>query len=153
MNVTVKINGQAFEVEVGDVRARPVLVRIGEEQFEVWPEERQDSSFKIQESKSQIPNPKIQEPKPVTSNAQPATRNPQPVTRNSRTVIAPLPGVIVSLAVKAGAAVAAGQELCALEAMKMKNIIRAPRAGTIGQVAVNEGQTVKHREVLMEYAE
>lgn len=146
MKLTVKIDGQAFDVEVGDVTARPILARIGDEQFEVWPEAEEDSRIKIQDSKSQIPSAKPQVP-------QPATHNPQPATRNSRAVIAPLPGVIVSLAVEAGASVAAGQELCALEAMKMKNVIRAPRAGTIAVVRVTTGQTVKHKEVLVEYTE
>ena len=146
MKLTVKIDGQAFDVEVGDVTARPILARIGDEQFEVWPEAEEDSRIKIQDSKSQIPSAKPQVP-------QPATHNPQPATRNSRAVIAPLPGVIVSLAVEAGASVAAGQELCALEAMKMKNVIRASRAGTISVVHTAAQQHVKHHDVLMEYTD
>ena len=60
--------------------------------------------------------------------------------------------VIVSVAVKAGEAVAVGQEVCALEAMKMKNAIRATRAGVIARVHVAPGQAVRHRDLLAEYA-
>ncbi len=66
-------------------------------------------------------------------------------------VRAPIPGVIVSVAVQPGQAVTVGQELCVLEAMKMKNVIRAPRAGVIAAVRVAVGQTVKHKDVLVEY--
>jgi biotin carboxyl carrier protein len=66
-------------------------------------------------------------------------------------VPAPLPGVIVAVSVQPGAEVSLGQELCVLEAMKMKNAIRAPRAGRIVSVHVAVGQTVKHRDVLVEY--
>ena len=66
---------------------------------------------------------------------------------------APIPGVIVSIAVKPGDAVEVGQELCVLEAMKMKNAIRAPRAGTIGKILAAMGEHVQHHDLLIEYAE
>jgi len=37
--------------------------------------------------------------------------------------------------------------------MKMKNIIRAPRAGELSAVHVSAGQHVKHNDLLFEYAE
>jgi biotin carboxyl carrier protein len=40
-----------------------------------------------------------------------------------------------------------------LEAMKMKNAIRAPRDGQIAVVRAALGQHVKHHEILMEYAD
>jgi biotin carboxyl carrier protein len=67
-------------------------------------------------------------------------------------VRAPIPGVIVALSVQPGVAVTFGQELCVLEAMKMENMIRAPRAGTIAAVRVTVGQHVKRQDVLVEYA-
>ncbi|MCC6799421.1 MAG: acetyl-CoA carboxylase biotin carboxyl carrier protein subunit, partial [Anaerolineae bacterium] len=70
----------------------------------------------------------------------------------ARSILAPIPGVIVAVEVQAGDAVEPGQQVCVLEAMKMKNIIRAPRGGTIGAVRVSAGQHVKHRDVLIDYA-
>lgn len=64
---------------------------------------------------------------------------------------APIPGVIISIIVNEGDKVTFGQELCILEAMKMKNVIRAGRAGTIAKVLVKEGESVQHSQVLMEY--
>jgi biotin carboxyl carrier protein len=33
----------------------------------------------------------------------------------------------------------------------MRNVIRAPRPGTIGKVSVTQGQPVKHHDLLVEY--
>jgi biotin carboxyl carrier protein len=54
-----------------------------------------------------------------------------------------IPGRVVSVAVEAGDTVVAGQRLLAVEAMKMENELRAPRAGTVDRVATAVGQTVE----------
>jgi len=61
--------------------------------------------------------------------------------------------VIVAVLVKPGDTVSRGQELCTLEAMKMKNDIRSSREGTIADIAVNVGDQVSHGQVLMTYSE
>ena len=78
-------------------------------------------------------------------------RVPRPASRDGR-VKSPIPGVIKRLFVRPGDAVEADQPLLILEAMKMENEIRAPRAGRISRLNVNEGQTVALHEVLIEIA-
>jgi biotin carboxyl carrier protein len=65
-------------------------------------------------------------------------------------VAAPLPGVIKSIAVRPGQRVAADDELLVIEAMKMDNIIRAPRGGSVGTIHVTEGRQVAYGETLLE---
>ena len=60
-----------------------------------------------------------------------------------------IPGRIASVAVAPGDAVEAGQTLLAVEAMKMQNELRAPRAGTVTRVAVGAGATVELGDVLV----
>jgi biotin carboxyl carrier protein len=54
-----------------------------------------------------------------------------------------MPGKILRTLVAAGSPVEAGQGLVVMEAMKMENELRAPRAGTVRAVHVQEGQTVE----------
>lgn len=68
----------------------------------------------------------------------------------ARTVVAPLPGVIKSIAVRSGQAVAPDDELVVIEAMKMDNVIRATRMGTVGTIHVAEGRQVAYGEPLLE---
>ncbi|HEY72353.1 MAG: hypothetical protein DRJ03_04290 [Chloroflexi bacterium] len=65
-------------------------------------------------------------------------------------VSAPLPGVIKSIAARAGQKVAPNDELVVIEAMKMDNVIRATRAGTIGAIYVTEGRQVAYGEPLLD---
>jgi biotin carboxyl carrier protein len=57
-------------------------------------------------------------------------------------VKATLPGLIVAVAVAAGDEVEEGMPLLTIEAMKMQNEVRAPRAGRVIEVVVGPGQTV-----------
>jgi biotin carboxyl carrier protein len=58
-------------------------------------------------------------------------------------VLAPMPGKIVRVLVRAGEAVQAGQPLIVIEAMKMENELRAAGAGTVADIQVREGQSVE----------
>jgi biotin carboxyl carrier protein len=64
-------------------------------------------------------------------------------------VTAPLPGKILSVAVKAGDRVQKGDELCVIEAMKMGNSIKAQRDGVVREVIAAPGQTVAFGAVLL----
>jgi biotin carboxyl carrier protein len=59
------------------------------------------------------------------------------------TVRSPIPGRLIKLLVKVGDAVAAGQTMVVLEAMKMENELGAPRAGKIAEVRCAEGTAVE----------
>jgi biotin carboxyl carrier protein len=59
------------------------------------------------------------------------------------TVRSPIPGRLIKLLVKPGDAVAAGQTMVVLEAMKMENELGAPRAGRVAEVRCAEGTAVE----------
>lgn len=65
-------------------------------------------------------------------------------------LIAPMPGLVVRVEVAEGDAVASGQALVVMEAMKMENELRAPAAGTVKRVAVAAGTAVEKGTVLIE---
>lgn len=64
---------------------------------------------------------------------------------------APMPGLVVRVLVAQGQAVAPGQGLVVLEAMKMENELRSTTAGTVRAVTVATGQAVEKGQVLVEF--
>ena len=71
---------------------------------------------------------------------------------SEKAVRCPMPGLVVSLAVAEGQEVKAGETLAVVEAMKMENILRAERDGTIKKVRVKPGDSVAVDAVIMEFA-
>jgi biotin carboxyl carrier protein len=63
-------------------------------------------------------------------------------------IVAPMPGKVVRLLVKAGDKVETGQGLLVVEAMKMQNEVRSPKTGTVERLLAKEGQPVNAGEVL-----
>jgi len=64
-------------------------------------------------------------------------------------VVAPMPGRVVKVLVAPGQTVEASQGVVVVEAMKMENELRAPRAGIVREVRVAEGASVDARAVLV----
>lgn len=62
---------------------------------------------------------------------------------------AQIAGRIISLRVKQGEAVEQGAVLLILEAMKMENEVKAPKAGTVAEVLVAEGDRVSEGQTLV----
>lgn len=66
-------------------------------------------------------------------------------------VLSPMPGTLIRFAVKPGDEVQLGQELCIVEAMKMQNIIKAPRAGIIATCNVDVGASMMADETILTF--
>jgi len=60
-----------------------------------------------------------------------------------------IPGRVVAVSVAPGDEVVAGQQLLVVEAMKMQNELRAPRAGTVASVATGTGRTIEVGDLLL----
>ncbi len=69
---------------------------------------------------------------------------------NPKHVGAPMPGMVVTIAVKAGQKVAKGDPLVSIEAMKMETQIRADFDATIKRVVASTGQSVSAKDLLIE---
>ena len=70
---------------------------------------------------------------------------------NPKHLPAPMPGIVVTVAVKAGQAVKAGDPLLSVEAMKMESQIRAERDCAVRVVHVKPGDTVGAHDLLLEF--
>ena len=69
----------------------------------------------------------------------------------SKLLLCPMPGLVVSLNVAEGDAVFEGQALCTVEAMKMENILRAERNGTVAKINAAPGASLAVDDVIMEF--
>ena len=69
----------------------------------------------------------------------------------SRFLLCPMPGLIVKINVAEGDEVQEGQALCTVEAMKMENILRAEKKGTVKAIKAGPGDSLAVDEVIMEF--
>jgi propionyl-CoA carboxylase alpha chain len=67
-------------------------------------------------------------------------------------LLCPMPGLVRSIAVTQGQEVKAGETLAVVEAMKMENVLRAERDGTVKRVHVRPGDSLAVDAVIMEFA-
>ncbi len=70
-------------------------------------------------------------------------------TLGDGTIVAPIPGVVVSIHVKVGDSVLVDQLVLKLEAMKMENEIASPISGVVKEIAVSEGSEPSTGQLLM----
>jgi len=149
MKINVEIDGQIYQVEVEDIHSRPVIAMVEGERYAVWPEEEKAPELASDSIQTGQPAPAVLAP--AGSPAVSAKSKPAVQAGSSKVLTAPLPGVIVAVLVKPGDAISHGQELCTLEAMKMKNAIKSNREGTVESIEVNVGDQVGHGQVLLTF--
>ena len=69
----------------------------------------------------------------------------------SRLLLAPMPGLLTKLGVAVGDKVEPGQPVAVMEAMKMENILRAPKAATVKATPAKAGESVAVDQVIVEF--
>ena len=69
-----------------------------------------------------------------------------------KSLLCPMPGLVVSIDVKEGQEVKVGETLAVVEAMKMENVLRAERDGTVKKIHAEKGDSLAVDAVIMEFA-
>jgi pyruvate carboxylase len=80
-------------------------------------------------------------------------RRPKATAGDAREVGAPMPGLVVTVAVRPGDTVTQGQKLLSLEAMKMETTVYAERDAKVAEVLVAPGTPVEAGELVVRYAD
>lgn len=136
-----KINGNSYTVAVGDIDDNIAQVSVN------------GTPFKVELEKKKAPVTIINAPRPSaaprTNTGAKVIAKPTVSATGANPVKAPLPGVIMSIAVKVGDVVKAADTVIVLEAMKMENAIHAGRDGKVASVNVNPGDSVLEGTVLI----
>lgn len=132
-----KINGMKFNVTVGDIIDNETTVEVNGVPYKVELEAKKSTVMK---------KPVLSQSGYTNHGEAPATTStpaPRPAVPTGMTAVkAPLPGTLLSLAVKVGDQVKSGDKVAILEAMKMENEVRAPKAGTVKQILVTPGDAI-----------
>lgn len=130
----IKVDGKTYKVLLSEInKAKPFDVKVEEVTFKA-------------EFKAPVRGPTLTPMAPATTHLVTGKTQLKQVIDGG--VTAPMTGKIISVKVKKGDQVKAGQVLCILEAMKMENEITAPKAGVIREVYVSDGSSVSEGEVL-----
>ncbi len=141
MKYSVNIAGKTYSVEIEDINARPVVAVVEGIRVEVMPENGSTPPV----------SPPAATPKDSLAASLPKTQTPAASILSSKTLTAPLPGTVVEVFARPGDEIESGQVVLVIEAMKMKNSIRATHGGKVKQVLVNAGQTVAHKQALLAF--
>jgi biotin carboxyl carrier protein len=140
MKYNITVGEKTYEVEIEDINKRPVIARVDGEVFQVLVE-RRETPLAAQGAA----------PADLTAKKVAVASAPSSAESASNGLVSPLPGTVVEIFVKPGEEVESGQVVLIIEAMKMKNSIRAVRGGVVKRVLVNAGQTVAHKQALLEF--
>ena len=73
-------------------------------------------------------------------------------TDTGKQLLCPMPGLVKAISVSVGQEVKVGEPLCIVEAMKMENVLRAERDGTIAKLHAKEGDSLAVDAVILEFA-
>jgi biotin carboxyl carrier protein len=138
----VTVAGKSYHVEVPDPGGMPLEVIVDGQAFKV----------EVAGTEAWVGSQAI--PIGVQASFSPLRRTPlsqatPPACANGEEILAPMPGTILSVDVQPGQQVEGGQIVCVLEAMKMKNPIRACRGGSVVETAVQAGQNVAYGDLLV----
>ncbi len=141
----VKVGDRWYTVEVGDLTRSPVEVIVEGESFFVDLEN--------------LPLPPQPPPRPrrgrtgspAVAALPPSATDSAPHQPSSDNILrSPMPGRVMSITVRPGQRVSAGEEVCVVEAMKMEQSIQAPRAGVIKAIHVQPLDSVSADDPLIE---
>ena len=132
------INGNKYEVAIGEIVENMATVTVNGEEYkvEMEPEPVEEKKVVVRPAAAQ----------PAASSA-PAESGAAVNTNNA--IKAPLPGVITSIEVSVGDEVKAGDTVLVLEAMKMANNIEAEKDGKVAAILVQPGQSVMEDDALV----
>ncbi|MCM1369744.1 MAG: biotin/lipoyl-binding protein [Candidatus Amulumruptor caecigallinarius] len=135
-----KINGMKFTVSVGDIVDNEAHVEVNGVPYKVELDRKAPQKPAL--SQSGHTNPGITAKSAAASASEKKPVKPAAPAGAASAVKSPLPGTVMSIDVKVGDKVNAGDKVGVLEAMKMENDIRTTTGGTVKQILVSVGDAI-----------
>ena len=141
----LRVGDQMYSVDVGDVSRSPVEVNVDGQTYFVELEDSQVSPSQPRTRRGRRPPTRTVPPAiPRVGGSVPAFDPSDKVLR------APMPGRVIAIRVRPGDRVAAGDEVCVVEAMKMEQSIRAAQDGVVKEIYVQPMDSVGANDALIQ---
>ena len=142
--VSAVIDGQPYEVEVSEPEPNVYLIKNDGKIFQAYvaPADRPNQPKKVIVRGREV-EVRLIDPKRLRSTGAAGEQ-----TDGLAEIKTAMPGKVVRLLLEAGAAVEKGDGVLVVEAMKMQNELKSPKAGTVKEIRVTEGDTVSAGDVL-----
>jgi biotin carboxyl carrier protein len=161
---TLEVGGKQYVIEVQEITADRYQVFADDQTFDVRLKDTEDlaeatiTPQMVPARGNHLSPPPMPAIRPVAGSASPTTAPPLPPERPRPAtdtgvvgaLTAPMPGKILTIEVGVGARISRGQTLLILEAMKMKNAIKAPQDGVVMAIAVQPEQSVAFGDLLLQ---
>ena len=129
-----KINGNSYKVAIGDIDNNVAQVEVN------------GIPYKVELDAAKKPSKVVSAPRPSaaprTEKGEKVIAKPAAAATGGYQIKAPLPGTVVSVAVKVGDTVKAADTVAVLEAMKMENAIHAGKDGVVAAINAAAGDAV-----------
>ena len=135
------INGNKYEVSVGEIVENNAIVTVNGEEYKVEMELPAEP-----EKKKPVLGKPAASPSPSEGGEAVADKA---AVNKANAIKAPLPGVITDIKVQVGDEVQAGDTVIVLEAMKMANALQAEKAGKVTAICVKIGESVMEDDALV----
>jgi len=139
---SVSLDGHPVSADVQQVAPYVLSVLLGGQSFELHITPVENGTLKLQYGPHEF-SAQVDDPRSWKGRKHSAIE-----IEGQQQIVAPMPGKVVRVLVKAGDVVEAGQGLLVIEAMKMQNEIRSPKGGKIERMLAEEGQTVTAGKLL-----
>ena len=138
----IKVGEQWYTVEIGDLNQSPLEVTVEGETFYVEVEGLAPPATGARRGRTSQ--------RQAVPPAAPASGRAAPSASSDKILRSPMPGRVISIMVRPGDRVAAGDEVCVVEAMKMEQSIRAVQAGVVKTIHVQPMDSVNASDPLIE---
>ncbi len=134
------INGNKYEVVVGDIKDNIATLTVNGETYTVEMEKQPEPEKK---------KPVVKAATSAAAASEDSGSANKAAVNKANAVKAPLPGVITDILVAEGDEVKAGDTVVVLEAMKMANNLTAEKDGKVTAICVKIGESVMEDDALI----
>ena len=138
----VTLDGSPTAVDAVEIAPNTISILLDGQSFEISVTPSPDGKLKLQNGSHEF-TAEVIDPR-----AWSGRRHGHVEAEGRQQILAPMPGKVVRVLIKAGDRVEAGQGLMVVEAMKMQNEIRSPKSGTVEKILAKEGQPVNAGDIL-----